>query len=71
MNTTQQANANRAAGTKATADQFGRISYKNYSVEFCGGEKTFSIFNMFNSMYDNKDGFKSVEDAVQFIDRYR
>lgn len=71
MNAVQQTNANRATGTKATVDQFGHISYKHYSIEFWTAHNTFSIYNMFNSMYDNADGFKSVEEAVQYIDTRR
>ena len=70
MNTKQQANALRAQNTKAVVDQFGRISYGNYSVEFCSNN-TFSIYNRYNSMYDCKDGFKSVTEAVEYIDRGR
>jgi hypothetical protein len=69
MNSKQQANAIHALNTKAAVDQFGRITYKNYSIEVWSQNKTFSIYNMFNSMYDTKDGFKSVDDAVQYIDR--
>jgi len=65
--------------TKATTDQYGRHSYKNYTIEpwyftHRTGVKellSYSIYNRFNSMYDNKDGFKSVEEAVQYIDKYR
>jgi hypothetical protein len=47
------------------------ITYKNYSIEFWSSNNTFSIYNRLNSMYDCKDGFKSVEDAVQYIDKHR
>ena len=71
MNTTQQTNANRAIGTKATVDQLGRISYGHYNIEHWADRGTFSIYNKFNSMYDCRDGFKSVEQAVQYIDNHR
>jgi hypothetical protein len=32
---------------------------------------TYSIYNRYNSMYDCKDGFKSVAEAVAYIDKYR
>ena len=44
----------------ATIDQFGRASYGNYTIEYWKDHKTYSIYNKFNSMYDCKDGFKSV-----------
>lgn len=71
MNARQKANASHANGTKAVVDQYGLISYKNYSIEIWAHTKTFSIYNKYNSMYDNKDGFKSVADAVQYIDKWR
>jgi hypothetical protein len=63
--------------SKAQTDEFGRISYRNYSIEFWSEKYptkaagTYSIYNKFNSMYDCKDGFKSVDEAVAYIDRYR
>jgi hypothetical protein len=64
--------------TRPTTDCHGRITYKNYSIEPWynngrkeSGIKSFSIYNRFNSMYDCKDGFRSVEEAVEYINRYR
>ena len=64
--------------TRHHTDSFGRHSYKNYSIEAWynngrkeSGVKSYSIYNKFNSMYDCKDGFKTIEEAVQYIDRYR
>jgi hypothetical protein len=64
--------------TKHQTDQFGRHSYKNYSIEPWyrdgrkeSGIKSFSIYNKFNSMYDCADGFKTIEDAVAYIDNRR
>ncbi len=71
MNTAQQTNAARANQTKASVDQFGRISYRSYNIEFWATNNTFSIYNKFNSMYDCRDGFKSVDEAVQYIDNRR
>ncbi len=62
--------------TKYHTDQYGRHTYKNYSIEPWynngtkeSGIKSFSIYNRYNSMYDCKDGFRSIEEAVQYIDR--
>jgi hypothetical protein len=59
-------------------DRFGRHTYKNYTIEPWyndgrkeSGVKSFSIYNRYNSMYDNKDGFKSIEEAVEYVDRWR
>lgn len=65
--------------TKHQTDQFGRHTYKNYSIEPWHVQgvlparvvESWSIYNRFNSMYDNKDGFKSIEEAVQYIDNHR
>jgi len=64
--------------TKATTDQHGRHSYRNYTIEPWyvdghkeSGVKSYSIYNKFNSMYDNKDGFKSIEAAVEYINKWR
>ena len=59
---------------KVTKDEFGRISYRNYHIEpWKSGPAsgTWSIYNHYNSMYDCKDGFKSVDEAVAYIDKWR
>jgi hypothetical protein len=61
--------------TKHTTDQFGRHSYKNYTIEpwYLTGTKqvrSWSIYNRCNSMYDCKDGFKTLDEAVQYIDKH-
>lgn len=56
--------------SKATKDQFGRFSYRNYHIEpWKNG--SWSIYNHYNSMYDCKDGFKSVDEATAWIDANR
>lgn len=64
--------------SKHSTDQYGRHSYKNYCIEpwyndgtKSSGVKSYSIYNRYNSMYDNKDGFKSIKEAVAWIDRWR
>jgi hypothetical protein len=59
---------------KHHTDQYGRHSYKNYTIEAWrnaddGMIRSYSIYNRYNSMYDNKDGFRSIEEAVAYIDR--
>lgn len=56
--------------SKAHKDEFGRFSYKNYTIEPWKHNQTWSIYNKYNSMYDCKDGFKSVDEAVAYIDRW-
>lgn len=66
------------AKSKHTTDQYGRHSYRNYSIEpwyhdgtKASGVRSYSIYNRYNSMYDCKDGFKTIEEAVEWIDRWR
>lgn len=56
-------------------DQHGLKTCGNYTIESWKREdgtiKSYSVYNRFNSMYDNKDGFKSPEDAAEWINKYR
>lgn len=61
--------------TKATIDPHGRFTYRNYSIEPWHNTdrsvRSYSIYNRYNSMYDNKDGFKTIDEAVDYIDANR
>jgi hypothetical protein len=54
-------------------DEDRRITCGNYTIEpwhsHEGLVRSYSIYNRFNSMYDCKDGFKSVEDAAAYINK--
>lgn len=62
--------------TKYATDQYGRHTYKDYTIEPCylAGTRellSYSIYNRFHSMYDCDNGFKSIDEAVRYIDKYR
>ena len=56
-------------------DNFGRHTCGNYSIEPWKNEdgsiKSYSIYNRFNSMYDCRDGFKTIEEAKDWINKWR
>ena len=46
------------------------MTYRGYHIMAWAADR-FSIYNNANSMYDCRDGFKSIEEAKKFIDERR